>query len=85
MKVGNKNKPALQVFFRLKVDLMCGWVFVSFFSVSFDEDHKKAIGILLKAMALSYPWMKTRHKMMLSRKTSGCNEDWYSLSNVVEI
>ena len=31
---------------------MCGWVFVSFFSVSFDEDHKKAIGILLKAMAL---------------------------------
>ena len=27
-------------------------VFVSFFSVSFDEDHKKAIGILLKAMAL---------------------------------
>ena len=55
MKVGYKNKPALQVFFRLKVDLMCGWVFVSFFSVSFDEDHKKAIGILLKAMALSYP------------------------------
>ena len=52
MKVGYKNKPALQVFFRLKVDLMCGWVFVSFFSVSFDEDHKRAIGILLKAMAL---------------------------------
>ena len=28
---------------------MCGWVFVS---VSFDEDNKRAIGILEKAIAL---------------------------------
>ena len=65
MKVGYKNKPALQVFFRLEVDLMCGWVFVSFFfSVSFD------------AMALFKLSMnENKTQMMLSRKTSGCNED----------
>ena len=53
------------------------WVgFCFFFSVSFDEDHKKAIGILLKAMALFKLSMnENKTQMMLSRKTSGCNED----------
>ena len=37
------------IFLRLRGDLVCWWVFVS---VSFDEDNKRAIGILLKAIAL---------------------------------
>ena len=31
---------------------MGGFLFVCFFSVSFDEDNKRAISILLKAIAL---------------------------------
>ena len=59
----------LSIFLRLRGDLMCGWVFVS---VSFDEDNKRAIGILLKAIAL-FKLSMNEHKtqMMITRKTSG--------------